>query len=191
MNSNLQTTGDRTNTDIASLSNELSNNDVVSATQRDLANKLNDLDERSRKTFGTLLMRSGDRRILEELDSARAESTRIVLGSRNESLRVVGETLVRYTKAMANTHLSVLETTNASNIDGHFLSVKTELLGKLARAEQEFMEHIARKEERFLQAPASLKEAIRRTAESDIMKYMADYESITADYSAIRSKRIK
>jgi len=180
---------DMTQHDIATLNDKLSNNDAVSATQRDLAKKLNELDHRSKQFLGTALMRQGDRRLIHELDASRAESARIILSSRNESLKVVGQTLVRYTKAMANAHISVLEAVNTVNLDGHFLNMKTDLLSKLERAEADFMDHIARKEERINKAPEMLKPAMRQTAAAEIEQYMVDSDRIIKDFSKIRDNR--
>ena len=184
----LSTTG---NNDLAHISADLSSNNATEGTQRDLAIKLRELDDQSKRFLGTAFMRQGDKRLIKELDNARAEAARLILGAQNAGLQVKGETMVRYVKAMANCHLSVLESSNQLNMDGHFLHTKQEMLERLEETELNFTALIARKEERLKTAPEMLKPALVQEAQTFIVSYLDDNKAILADYSEVRKKRFK
>src|SRR5690606_27414937 len=124
---------------------DLSSNNATEGAQRDLAIKLRELDDQSKRFLGTAVMRQGDKRLVKELDKARAEAARLMLGAQNESLKVKGETMVRYVKAVANCGLAVLENANQLNMDGHFQRTKQEMLERLEETELHFTALIARK----------------------------------------------
>lgn len=180
-----------TQRDLAHISADLSANNATEGAQRDLAQKLHELDEQGKRFLGTFLMRQGDKRLLRELDEARAEAARSILSAQNESLRVKGETMVRYVKAMANCGLAVLETGNQLNMDGHFQAAKQELLARLEETEEQFTALIARKEARIQHAPACLKKALQEEVQLLIANYLADNKAIMEDFSAVRKRRFK
>ena len=73
--------------------------------QGDLATKLSELDKKSKAILSTITMRSTDKALLKQLDNARLEAANIILSSRNQSLKIVAETSVRYSKSLANVML--------------------------------------------------------------------------------------
>lgn len=186
--SNLSTT---TNNDLAHISADLSSNGATESAQRDVAIKLRELDDQSKRFLGTAFMRQGDKRLIKELDHARAEAARLILGAQNESLRVKGETMVRYVKAVANCGLAVLENANQLNMDGHFQRTKQEMLERLEETELHFTALIARKADRIQTAPEILKPTLQQEAQMLIGNYLSDNTAIMADYSDVRKRRFK
>lgn len=179
------------NTDLAQISAKASGDGAAEGFQSHVALKLRELDQQGDKAFGTLLMRQGNKRLLNELDNARAESARLITGAQNATIKVWGDTMVRYAKAAANCHLAVLEQANASNMDGHYLRIKEEITHRLAEHRIQFIAHIAHLEEQIASAPAMLKSTLVDEAKMLIASYLADNTLIMGDYSDIRKNRFK
>lgn len=186
--SNLSTTS---NNDLAHISADLSGNGATEGAQRDVALKLRQLDDQSKRFLGTAFMRQGDKRLIKELDDARAEAARIILGAQNESLRVKGECMTRFVKAVANCGLAVLENANQLNMDGHFQRTKQEMLERLEETELHFTALIARKAERIKTAPEMLRPTLQQEAQMLLANYLVDNSAIMADYSDVRKRRFK
>lgn len=159
--------------------------------QKDVALKLEQVDQRSKGFFGSLFMRDGDRELLKKLDNARQEATDIVLSNRTDSLRMISESMRTYTKSLANTLIITLETGNSVALEGHYMQAKLNLTEQVEALNKKFLTILEEKQKEFENASDFVKPMVKDQGLTLMSNWMDDYENIVKEFSEIRQRRFK
>jgi len=159
--------------------------------QKDVALKLEQVDQRSKGFFGSLLMREGDRELLKKLDNARQEATDIVLSNRTDSLRMISESMRTYTKSLANTLIITLETGNSVALEGHYMQAKLNLTEQVEDLNKKFLNILEEKQMELEKASDFVKPMVKDQGLTLMSNWMDDYENIIKEFSEIRQRRFK
>jgi len=178
------------NQGLQSLSQDINDQQAgISKVNRDLQLKWEEVEEKSKGALGTMMMRSGDKKLLKRLDDSREEASKIILSSQNKSLGIVAETMVRHTKNMANTLTILLETNSESAVEQHFMDQKLKLTEKLESLNDRLVHLLEEKEQKIASSSDLIKPMLKDQALILLSNWMDDYEKIVQGFSQIREKK--